>query len=152
VGVGGAAWVALRAGARRLRFRAERRWRVRAAELIDALPGLGDLPEAELGELAGSVSRRRYRHGQVVYELGTGARRLHVVGAGTVELVDAGGRVVATAGPGAAFGADELRDGMPRRTTARASGSVTLFELDRGGAERLLAAAPVRPSPGRRSA
>jgi putative peptide zinc metalloprotease protein len=135
---GGAARAALRSGLRRLRFRGERRWRVLAAELVDALPGVGDLTEAELGELAGRLARRGYRPGEVVYERGTSARRLHVVATGTIELLDGAGRVVTTTGPGEAFGVQGLRDRAPRRLTARARGRAVLYELDRGESERLL--------------
>jgi hypothetical protein len=49
----------IRAIVRRIRFRLETRWRVEAAELIDALPIFDDVPVEILDELAGPTPRAR---------------------------------------------------------------------------------------------
>ena len=60
----------LRGIVRGIVFRAESRWRIEAAELIDALPAFDDLPVEILNDLAGRVSLKRVRAGQPVFRQG----------------------------------------------------------------------------------
>ena len=48
---------------RGLVFRAESKWRIEAAELIDELPAFDDLPVEILNDLAGRVALRAIRAG-----------------------------------------------------------------------------------------
>ena len=64
----------IRAVARRIRFRLETRWRVEAAELIDALPIFEDVPVDVLNELAGRVRLRTLATNQPCSARGTGRR------------------------------------------------------------------------------
>ena len=60
-------------------FRLETKWRIEAAELIDALPAFDDLPVETLNDLAGRVSLRRVRAGQPVFRQGDRPTAFYVV-------------------------------------------------------------------------
>src|SRR5207248_34000 len=60
----------VRAISRMLRFRFEQSWRVEAAELIDALPIFGDVPEDTLSDLAGRVKLVSVGPGQNIVRQG----------------------------------------------------------------------------------
>ncbi|MGH2738919.1 MAG: cyclic nucleotide-binding domain-containing protein [Actinomycetota bacterium] len=130
-----------------VRFRLERRWRVEAAELIDALPLFDDVPVEVLNELAGRVHLRAFRGGQPVVRQGERADAFYVVRQGTLVVVEEKGeggkgrkeRRLRTLGQGEAFGELALVKGAPRTATVRAVEDAEVFEIDRGTFERLLA-------------
>ena len=62
----------------RVRFRAERSWRVEAAALIDALPAFDDLDEDVLSDLAGRVTAVTLRDGQAIFRRGDVADAFYV--------------------------------------------------------------------------
>lgn len=142
---------ALRRRWRALRFRLERRWRVEAAELIDALPLFGDLPEEVLSELAGRVRLRSFRRGQAVVRQGERADAFYVVRRGTVRVVeedpDTGQevRTLRTLGRGEAFGEVGLVEAARRTATVRATEDAEVFQVDKGAFDELLADAVRAP-------
>jgi CRP-like cAMP-binding protein/Zn-dependent protease len=134
----------LRAMARRIRFRLELKWRVEAAELIDALPMFHDLPGDVLNDLAGRVKLRTFSSGQPVFRQGDEADAFYVVRRGAVQVVDedpvsGNQRVMTTLDRGKSFGELALATEARRSATVRAAGEVELFEIDRPTFDRLLA-------------
>jgi CRP-like cAMP-binding protein/Zn-dependent protease len=129
---------------RRLRFRHETRWRVEAAELIDALPAYGDLKEEILNDLAGRVQLVAIRPGKPVFRQGARADAFYVVRIGSVRIEtehpETGDtKVLRVLRRGEAFGELGLLQAAPRTATARAIGECELFRIDKGTFDRLLA-------------
>jgi CRP-like cAMP-binding protein len=139
-----------RAVARRVRgvvrtwiFRSESRWRVEAAELIDALPAFDDLPIEVLNDLAGRVQLRPVRAGQAVFRQGDRPSAFYVVRSGRfaveeedLESLDV--QVLAVLERGDAFGEMGLLEAAPRAATIRSLDEGDLFEVDKGTFDRLL--------------
>ena len=69
----------VRAIVRGLVFRAETKWRIEAAELVDELPAFDDLPVETLNDLAGRIALRRIRAGQPVFRQGDRPTAFYVV-------------------------------------------------------------------------
>jgi CRP-like cAMP-binding protein len=135
----------VRALARRIRFRLQRRWRVQAAEMIDALPMFEDVPADVLGELAGRVQLRSFSNGQPVVRQGERATAFYVVRKGVLRVVEedpATGeeiRTLRSLGRGESFGEVGVAEAAPRTATVRAAGDVEVFEIDKGTFGELLA-------------
>ena len=141
---------ALRAVSRRaqaiyrgIAFRFETKWRVEAAELIDALPLFDDVPADILSDLAGRVKLRAAARGQPVVRQGERADAFYVVRRGTLEVIEENPetgkeRLLRVLGRGEAFGELGLMEGAPRAATVRALEESELFEIDKGTFERLL--------------
>jgi putative peptide zinc metalloprotease protein len=126
----------------RIRFRLERGWRVRAAELIDGLEIFDDLPEDVLSELAGEVSLVQTPNGKVVVRQGEVADSFYIVDRGAVQAVeeqeDGTERAIRTLGPGESFGELGLVESAPRAATIRAAGDSRLFKIGKATFDRLL--------------
>ncbi len=136
--------VRVRAAWRAATFRLQRSWRIEAATMIDDLPLFADLPEDLLSDLAGHVRLRPLARRQAAFRQGDRPTGFFVVRRGTVEIVEedpASGteRVLRTIPRGGSFGELGLLDGGPRSATARAVGSVELFEVGKGVFDSLLA-------------
>ena len=134
----------VRAVWRRIRFRLETRWRVEAAELVDALPMFDDVPVDVLDELAGRVRLRTLARNQPVFRQGDRPTAFYVVRRGVLEVVeedpDTGNeRSIRTLGRGGSFGELGLISNALRAATVRAVGEAEVFEFDRGTFDRLLA-------------
>jgi len=134
----------VRAVWRRIRFRLETRWRVEAAELVDALPMFDDVPVEVLDELAGRVRLRTLARNQPVFRQGDRPTAFYVVRRGVLEVVeedpDTGNeRSIRTLGRGGSFGELGLISNALRAATVRAVGEAEVFEFDRGTFDRLLA-------------
>jgi putative peptide zinc metalloprotease protein len=128
---------------RSLVFRAETKWRVEAAQLIDALPAFDDLPVETLNDLAGRVHLRQFRPGQPVFRQGDRPSGFYVVRSGRIaveeEDPDTGDvQVLRTLERGSCFGEMGLLRAAPRAATVRAVGDSELFEVDKGTFDRLL--------------
>ena len=134
----------LRAIWRRIRFRLETRWRVEAAELVDALPVFDDVPVDVLDELAGRVRLRTLASSQPVFRQGDRPTAFYVVRRGVLDVVeedpDTGEeRSIRTLGRGDSFGELGLISNASRAATVRAVREAEVFEFDRGTFDRLLA-------------
>ena len=134
----------LKALFQRLRFRLQLKWRVEAAEMIDALPAFRDIPADVLNDLAGRVQLRQYAKGKAVFRQGAPADAFYVVRRGEVQIVEedtsAGTtRVMKTLHRGESFGELALVMEADRSATARASADSELFVVDKGTFDRLLA-------------
>ncbi|HXJ66403.1 MAG TPA: cyclic nucleotide-binding domain-containing protein, partial [Actinomycetota bacterium] len=140
----------IRALFRRVRFRLELKWRVEAAEMIDALPAFSDIPEDVLNDLAGRVTLRQYAKGRAVFRQGAEADAFYVVRSGEVQIVEedpstGSARVMKTLHRGESFGELALLMETDRSATARASTDSDLFVVDRPTFLRLLADMAVVP-------
>ncbi len=133
----------LRALWHRATFRFQRRWRVEAAHLLDALPLFAELPAEVLADLAGRVQLRNYAPGAVIVRQGARADAFYVIRSGRVDVVvqHPGDRErrVRRLGRGMAFGELGLLRGAPRAATVRAHTGVEVFRVTKGDFERLLA-------------
>jgi CRP-like cAMP-binding protein/Zn-dependent protease len=134
----------LRALWRRIRFRLETKWRVEAAEMIDALPTFKDIPVDVLNDLAGRVQLRSLSAGGAVFRQGDEADAFYLVRRGSVQVVEEDPetgeqRVLTTLGRGQSFGELALVKESPRTATVRAAEETELFEVDRPTFNRLLA-------------
>jgi CRP-like cAMP-binding protein/Zn-dependent protease len=133
----------LRAVVRRIRFRLETKWRIEAAELIDALPIFDDVPVEALDELAGRVRLRTLAGTQPVFRQGDRPEAFYVVRRGLLEIVEedpetGAERQIRTVGRGESFGELGLVSGASRTATVRAIGEADVFEIDKGTFDRLL--------------
>jgi CRP-like cAMP-binding protein/Zn-dependent protease len=129
---------------RAVHFRMERRWRIEAATLIDALPLFDDVPEDVLGDLAGRIRLRSIARGRPVVRQGERATAFYVIRSGTFQVVEedaeAGNeRVLRILGRGESFGELGLIDAAPRAATVRALDEAQVFEIGKGTFDRLLA-------------
>jgi CRP-like cAMP-binding protein/Zn-dependent protease len=134
----------LRALWEQVRFRLETSWRVEAAELIDRLPIMGELPEDVLSDLAGRVRLRTFPAGKPVVRQGDRAQAFYVVRRGTLQVVEEDPRtrdrrVLRVLGRGESFGELGLAEAAPRTATVESIEDSQLFEIDKGTFERLLA-------------
>jgi CRP-like cAMP-binding protein len=82
------------------------------------------LGESALTRVGDRMVRRRYRRGEVIFHEGDPGESLHLVIEGRVKIgrvsVDGNESIVASLGPGEAFGELVLLDGAPRSATATA--------------------------------
>ncbi len=134
----------LKAVWRRIRFRTESKWRVEAAELIDALPVFDDLPVDVLNDLAGRVSLRSIRPLQPVFRQGDRPVSFFVVRSGRIGIEEehhesGDTQILRVLTRGDSFGELGLLEAAPRSATARAIDEVELFEIEKGTFDRLLA-------------
>ena len=134
----------IKALGQRVRFRFEQKWRVEAAEMIDALPLFDDVPVEILNELAGRVKLRTFSRGQPVVRQGDRAESFYVIRRGTLQVVEenpqtGGERPLRLLGKGDSFGELALIQGAPRSVTVRALDEAELFEVDKGTFDQLLA-------------
>ncbi len=130
---------------RRHRFHKETKWRVEAAELIDALPAFSDLPVDVLNDLAGRVQLRSYTLGETVFRQGDRPDAFHVIRHGRIAVEDqdpgTGDTVILrTLARGDSFGEIGLLKSTRRQATIRAASPVVeLFRVDKNAFDRLLA-------------
>jgi CRP-like cAMP-binding protein len=134
----------LRGAWRSLRFRLQSGWRVEAAELIDALPAFEDLPTEILNDVAGRVTLHGVRAGQAVARQGERAKAFYVIRRGSfgVESEDpetGDTQQLSTLKRGDSFGEIGLLNNARRQATVRALTEGSVFVLDEGSFDRLLA-------------
>ena len=126
-----------------LRFRAQRHWRVEAAQLLDEQPVFNDLPVATLSDIAGRVRLLDVGAGAAVVHQGDRADAYFMVRQGTLQAIDeppdGPTRVLRTLGRGDAFGELAVATGSRRTATVRAVTGAEVFRLDKGSFDRLLA-------------
>src|SRR5262249_52702434 len=134
----------------RIPFRLQLKWRVEAAEVIDAPPPVDDTPPDVLNDLAGRVALRPYSQGKAVFRQGEDADAFFLVRKGEVQIVEEDpvaqtSRVMKTLHRGESFGELALLMNTERSATARASRDSELFVVDRSTFDRLLADMAVVP-------
>ena len=133
-----------RAISRTIRFRFEQSWRIEAAELIDALPIFGDVPEDTLSDLAGRVRLLSVAPGQIVVRQGERAEAFYVVRKGQLEVFEADPvsqkeTVLRVLGRGESFGELAVATASVRTASVRAYDQAEIFQIDRNTFHLLLA-------------
>jgi hypothetical protein len=93
-------------------------------------PMLALLPVPMIEYLAARVRRRTVPAGTTLFEQGSTGSSLFVVITGQASVIG-GDHVLATVGPGDAFGEIAVMDWVPRTATVRACADLDLFELER---------------------
>jgi putative peptide zinc metalloprotease protein len=141
---------ALGARARAVRFRLQGRWRIEAAELLDASGSFGDVPVEALNDIAGRVRLRTVPRNGLVLRQGEVADTFYLVRSGRFEVVEERGdggepRVLRTIGRGEGFGEYGLLEAARRTATVRAATRGEVYTLDKGSFERLLAPRAIVP-------
>lgn len=134
----------VRAMWRRIAFRLETKWRVEAAELIDALPAFHDVPVEVLNDLAGRVQLRTFALGQPVFRQGDRATAFYVVRKGAFDVIEhdpesGQERSIRSLVRGDSFGELGLLNAAPRAATIRAAGEAEVFEIDKSTFDHFLA-------------
>jgi len=129
---------------RAIRFKLETKWRVEAAQLIDALPMFEDVPEDVLSELAGRVRLRSFSRGQPIVRQGERADAFYVVRTGTLQVVEEdpeGGndKPLRILSRGEGFGEVGLAEASLRTATVRGIEDGEVFVIDKGTFDQLLA-------------
>src|SRR5438270_2784845 len=127
-----------------IRFRFEQSWRVEAAELIDALPIFGDVPEDTLSDLAGRVKLLSIAPGHSVVRQGERAEAFYVVRAGQLEVyetdpVSQKEKILRVLGRGESFGELAVAMSSVRTASVRAFDQAEIFQIDRNTFHLLLA-------------
>ncbi|UQX89280.1 cyclic nucleotide-binding domain-containing protein [Jatrophihabitans telluris] len=121
-------------------FRLQSRWRVEAAQLLDASGLFGDVPVEVLNDVAGRIRLRTVPRGGVLIQQGDTADAFYLVRRGTFDVVENGATgVLRTVRRGEGFGEFGLLEGAPRTATVRAAERGEVFVLAKGAFERLLA-------------
>jgi len=122
--LGVACWRALRMLDQRLSVRDDEIRVLRSAPMLALLP----VPIIEY--LAARVRRRTVPAGTTLFEQGSTGSSLFVVISGQASVIG-GDRVLATVGPGDAFGEVAVVNRVPRTATVRACADLDVFELER---------------------
>jgi ATP-binding cassette subfamily B protein len=84
-----------------------------------------------LGALGANLVAERYQSGSTLITAGTTGDELYILREGEVEVLDGGGRRLATLGPGDYFGEIALIRDVPRTATVRAWTPVTVDSLSK---------------------
>lgn len=109
--------------------------------LLDAVPLFGSLTEAEKEALAGKMSRRVYRKGEVLVEQGTVMTVLTVVRSGVLDATRREGQAEIELGrmaPGDCFGEAGLLTGAGEAGTVRALTFVVVYEIAKDALAQLM--------------
>jgi CRP-like cAMP-binding protein len=106
-----------------------------SAELLQRVPLLAALTNADREALAGAVARRRYRRGDIIFHKDEPGHALFMVERGAVRIyvpsAQGNDLILAVLGAGDFFGDISLLDGGPRSASAAATADTTLLALER---------------------
>ena len=98
--------------------------------------------ESALERVAGSLRRRSFRRGEVIFHAGDPGDSLHVIASGSVKIAlespDGDEAILVTLGPGAFFGELAVVDEAPRSATATAVEPSQTLTLTRDALRRLM--------------
>lgn len=99
--------------------------------------------EAALERVAGSLRKRTFRRGEVIFHAGDLGDSLHVIASGSVKIAlespDGDEAILVTLGPGAFFGELAVIDAAPRSATATAIEPTQTLSLARAVLRQLMA-------------
>jgi CRP-like cAMP-binding protein len=129
----------------RFREYARERRRQNAEETIELLAGcdlLRHLPAEDIEEILPCIRTHKLAAGETLFRKGDPGDALYIVAKGAVEVIDEGGgdaRVLATLGPGKAFGEMALLSGSARTATIRSSGETELLAIEKQDFDDLIA-------------
>ena len=104
-------------------------------DLLQRVPLLAALTDADREALARSASRRRYRRGDIIFQKDEPGHSLFIVARGSVRIyvpsAQGADLTLAVLGPGHFFGDLSLLDGRPRSASAAALGDTNVVILER---------------------
>lgn len=104
-------------------------------DLLQRVPLLAALNDADRQALARSASRRRYRRGDIIFQKDDPGNSLFIVARGSVRIyvpsTQGADLTLAVLGPGHFFGDLSLLDGRPRSASAAALGDTNVVILER---------------------
>ena len=114
-------------------------------DAVRSSPLARELTPSEIDVLAGMVTLRDLKDGEVLLPAGSCDGHLHVVAAGRIEVVHAaehGPTVLARLGPGDLVGELSFMDDEPRYAALVASGPTKVLVLERSDFETLVESSP----------
>lgn len=118
----------------------------RAGDLLQRVPFLAALSEADRRALAGSAKRRRFDRGQAIFYKDDPGESLYIIEAGSVRIYLPGAQgsdlTLAVLGAGDFFGDMALLDGGPRSASAAALEVTETLALDRADFIALIQSRP----------
>lgn len=116
------------------------------ADLLQRVPFLGALAPEDREALAASVTHRRFRKGDIIFQREDAGRALFIVQSGSVRVYFPSSQgsdlTLAVFGPGDFFGEMSLLDGRPRSASAAAASDTVLITLERSDFLALLTSRP----------
>ena len=116
------------------------------ADLLQNVPFLGPLASEDREALAASVTHRRYRKGDIIFQREDDGQALFIVESGSVRVYFPGAQgsdlTLAVFGPGEFFGEMSLLDGGPRSASAAATVDTVLLALERSDFIAVLTSRP----------
>jgi CRP/FNR family cyclic AMP-dependent transcriptional regulator len=115
-------------------------------QLLERVPFLAALPVGDREWLAGCVTRRRFRRGDVVFHKEDPGQSLYIVESGSVRIYlpspQGADLTLTVLGAGHFFGDLSLLDGSPRSASASALTDSVLLSLERSDFTRLITSRP----------
>jgi CRP/FNR family transcriptional regulator/CRP/FNR family cyclic AMP-dependent transcriptional regulator len=116
------------------------------ADLLQKVPFLGALSPEDRETLAASVTHRRFRKGDIIFQREDAGQALFIVENGSVRVYfpspQGNDLTLAVFGPGDFFGEMSLLDGSPRSASASASADTVLLTLERSDFIAVLTSRP----------
>lgn len=116
------------------------------ADLLQRVPFLGALEPEDREALAASVTHRRFRRGDIIFQREDHGQALFMVETGGVRVyhpsAQGGDLTLAVFGPGDFFGEMSLLDGRPRSASAAATADTVTATLERSDFIALLISRP----------
>jgi CRP-like cAMP-binding protein len=109
---------------------------------IAAFPDFGALPAEELNQLAGAMGETEVGPGATVVRVDEYGTAIYLIEAGNADVVDARGEVIATLGPGDAFGEIGLLLTTERTATVVARTPMRLLSLSGQDFDQIRAQVP----------
>jgi glucose-6-phosphate 1-dehydrogenase len=107
-------------------------------EALEKVPLFQGADAVLLGSLIMALKPVVFQPGDVVIRKGEVGSEMYLISRGDVEVIDEGGRVVATLGEGNFFGEISLMTSAPRNATVRAKSYCDFFVLDKTDFARVL--------------
>jgi len=116
------------------------------ADLLRKVPFLAALGTEDIEALAASVTHRRFRRGDIIFQRDDEGRALFIVESGVVRVYlpspQGNDLTLAVFGPGDFFGEMSLLDGSPRSASAAASVDTVVLALERSDFIAVLTSRP----------
>lgn len=116
------------------------------ADLLQRVPFLGALAPEDREALAASVTHRRFRKGDIIFQREDEGQAIFIVESGSVRVYFPGSQgsdlTLAVFGPGDFFGEMSLLDGRPRSASAAATADTLAITLERSDFLALLTSRP----------
>lgn len=116
------------------------------SDLLERVPLLAALTDADREALARSATRRRYRRGDIIFQKDDPGHSLFIVARGSVRIylpsAQGADLTLAVLGAGQFFGDLSLLDGRPRSASAGALAETNVVILERGDFAELVSSRP----------